>query len=84
MATKQVLRNGPCCSVSKSASGGDVAQSSQTARVDPRALQLLQSLEKQSAMTFVPTNSQFGNLVLPVFPRFTTPPAIDDAGDNKS
>jgi len=42
-------------------------------RPDARAIQMVASLDKLSPVTYLATNSQFGNAILVVFPRF-----IDD------
>uniref|UniRef100_A0A915AMZ5 Uncharacterized protein n=1 Tax=Parascaris univalens TaxID=6257 RepID=A0A915AMZ5_PARUN len=40
-----------------------------TLRCDPRTVQLVNNLEMQCPITFLPTNSQYNNTILPVFPR---------------
>ncbi|VDN60217.1 unnamed protein product [Dracunculus medinensis] len=52
------------------ASGRQLALESNISRCDPRTVQLVNNLDSQTPITFIPTNSQHNNTILPVFPRF--------------
>ncbi|VDN85639.1 unnamed protein product [Brugia pahangi] len=54
------------------ASNRSLASDSIAPRCDPRTVQLVNNLESQTSITFIPTNSQYNN-ILPVFPRIPPP-----------
>ncbi|EFO17551.2 hypothetical protein LOAG_10948 [Loa loa] len=55
------------------ASSRSLASDSIAPRCDPRTVQLVNNLESQTSITFIPTNSQYNNTILPVFPRIPPP-----------